>query len=146
MTSWLVQATSATRFLARVTTFYGLIAFLVASIGVYSVIAYVVEQRLVELAIRRALGARATALVGQVVREAAGVAALGLSLGIIVAIGVSQLLVSQLYGVTGRDAWPYVLCLGVFGGAVIVASALPALRALSVDPIAAIRASSTRDC
>jgi ABC-type lipoprotein release transport system permease subunit len=145
MTSWLVQATSSTRFLARVMAFYGMIAFLVAAIGVYSVVAYAVEQRLLELAIRRALGASALPLVRQVLREATGVAAFGLSLGLLAAIGAGRVLTNQLYGVSGHDVWPYALCIGAFGGAVLVASIAPALRAVRIDPANAIRGSSSLD-
>jgi ABC-type antimicrobial peptide transport system permease subunit len=140
----LPQATSAERFLARAITFYGLIAFLVAAIGVYSVVAYAVEQRTTEFAIRRALGARSAGIVHEVLREATGVMILGLGGGILGAAATGRVLTSQLYGVTMTDLWPYLVCLGAFGIAVSAAALAPAIAAMSVDPIVAIRQAGVR--
>lgn len=119
---------------------FGLLAVLVAAIGVYSVIAYAVSQRTREMGVRVALGARLIDVVRLVVGEGVRVVAAGVLIGVGASLALGKLVATLLYGVTPRD--PLVLgaaalALLVIGG---VAALWPALRAAKTDPITALRA------
>ncbi len=117
----------------------GLIALLLASVGLYGVIAYSVARRTRELGIRMALGARPSALLGLVMRQGLGIAAIGLGVGCLLAAAAVRLLSGLLYGVSVADplAWTIaaVALLAVAG----LANLVPARRAARVDPSSALR-------
>lgn len=116
-----------------------LLALVVASIGVYSVVAFAVRLRTHEMGVRAALGARPVDLLRLVVGEGAVVVAIGVVLGLAAALAAGQLVASLLYGVTPRD--PAVL--GLSAGALlligVLASLVPAWRASRVDPARVLR-------
>lgn len=119
---------------------FGLLALLVAAIGVYSVIAYAVSQRTHEMGVRVALGAQLMDVLRLVVGEGFRVVAIGALLGVGAAFALGKLVASLLYGVTPRDPVVMVgaaVTLVVVG---VVASLLPAWRAARVDPVTALRA------
>lgn len=127
------------RLIARLTMLFGVLALVLASVGLYGVTAYTVAKRTPEIGIRIALGARRGGVVGMVLRGALVQAGVGLAIGIPVAFVCVRFLKVQLYGVEGHD-------LGVLAGAtavLIVAAGLaglvPARRAASIDPIKALR-------
>lgn len=118
----------------------GLLALVVAAVGVYSVVAYGVSQRTQEMGVRIALGARAHNIVWMVVRESTLVLGIGVIVGVGMSVALSRLVASLLYGVSAHDP-------GVLGTAAIVlailaliASAVPAWRASRLDPVTALRA------
>jgi len=136
-----IDATAGnTRLISILTSVFALVAALLASVGVYSLIAYSVAQRTREIGIRMALGANRKAVVGLIVGEGLMLAAVGIVLGLTGAYFLTQTLQTLLYEVRPTD--PVVLlatCTGVFG-VVLIASIVPAVRALRVDPMIALRA------
>lgn len=114
-------------------------AVLLAILGIYSVIAFSVASRVQEMAIRMALGSQRSAIIGLVLKSGARLAVIGCVLGILGAVAASGLLRTLLFGVSRFDS--LVLSLAALGVLIlsIAASALPALRASSVDPIKALR-------
>ena len=135
----LQNATARQRFNMSLLTLFGLLALVLATVGVYGVVAYGVTQRTRELGIRLALGARASSVQALVLRQGLGLTLTGLGLGILGALALSRLLTTLLYGVSPTD--PHVLGLSVLVLALVsmVACLIPAIRATKVDPIEALR-------
>ena len=117
----------------------GLLALVVAAIGVYSVVAYSVSQRTREMGIRIALGARRADVLSLVVGEGARTVAIGIALGVVVALAAGRLVATLLYGISAHD--PAVLIGAAFALLVVggVASWVPSWRAAAVDPVVALR-------
>jgi predicted permease len=132
MRSWRLGATMF--------TIFGLLALVVAAIGLYSVIAYDVSQRTRELGVRVALGASAGAVLRLVVGEGVRVVFVGLALGAAVAISLASRVSPLLYEVSAKDPVTYAGVVGVLLVVAVVASLAPALRAARVDPNVALRA------
>ena len=133
------RTTGNNRMISILTSVFALVAAALASVGIYSLIAYSVEQRTREIGIRVALGANRRSVVKLIVAEGLALAAAGLALGLVGAYFLTQTLQTLLYEVEPTD--PAVLagtCVGVFVVAVL-ASVVPALRALRVDPMIALR-------
>ncbi len=135
----LQNATARQRFNMSLLTLFGLLALVLATVGVYGVVAYGVTQRTRELGIRLALGARASSVQALVLRQGLGLTLTGLGLGLLGAVALSRLLTTLLYGVSPTD--PHVLSLSVLVLALVsmVACLIPAIRATKVDPIEALR-------
>ena len=117
----------------------GLIAIAFASIGVFGVVAYLVQQRTREIGVRMALGARSRQVVGSVLRSSSPALAIGLAVGLGAALAGSKLLASSLIGISPLDPVAYAAVLLVLACAGIVAVLVPALRATHVDPVTALR-------
>jgi predicted permease len=117
----------------------GLIAMLLACLGIVGVVAYAVAQRTKEIGIRMALGAKPTDVLSIVLRQFATPVIAGLLVGICGAIALSQVLRGQLYGISNLDPIAYLVSTGVFAVAAAVAALFPARRALRVDPMLALR-------
>ena len=117
----------------------GLLALGLASVGMSGVFAYVVRERTREIGIRMALGARPGQVLRLVFGESARPAMAGLAAGVVAAAGLSRLVESHLYGVSGFDPAAYVAVCVALGGAGVVASWLPARRAIRVEPVKALR-------
>jgi putative ABC transport system permease protein len=124
---------------ARVFSVFGAIALLLAVIGVYGVKSYVVSRRTREFGIRIATGAHPRALLWQVLREGSRVTAIGIAIGVVLALGAGQIFQGILYGVDSVE--PVVLLTAplILFAASLLASFLPALRATKVDPTVALR-------
>jgi predicted permease len=127
------------RLLSRLTMMFGLLALLLAAIGLYGVTAYTVVRRTQEIGIRMALGADRAGVVGMIMRGAMVQAAIGLAIGVPVAVLCVRFVKSQLYQVTKVDAGVLVGALAVLGVAAAVAGLIPAKRAASIDPMEALR-------
>lgn len=112
---------------------------LLAAVGLYGVMAYSVALRRTEIGIRAALGATPRAIFGEITREGISLAAMGAAMGLVAALGVTRLLRSMLYGVPPGDPLTFVLAAGVLIAVAAIASALPGLRAASVDPVKILR-------
>jgi predicted permease len=115
-------------------------ALLLASLGIYGVLSYIVGQRTREVGIRMALGAQQGDVMRAVLRDGAGMTLPGIGIGLLVAFGLSRLMSAMLYGVTPTDvvtfaSVPLVLCL-----VAMLACLLPARRAAKLDPMKALRA------
>ncbi len=127
------------RFQTLLISLLGLLALLLASIGIYGVMAYTVSQRTHEFGIRLALGAEKKRLFRLVLRETASIAGLGMLAGTLAALALVRLIQSLLYEVNGTDLVSYFTsCLIVFAVA-LLAGYFPARRAMGVDPLVAMR-------
>ena len=118
----------------------GVLALLIASVGVYSVMSYLVAQRTHEIGVRIALGASGQNIVGIVVRSSVGMAALGIVIGLVLALAAGRYVEPLLFDTSPRDAVVFGGVTGVMLAVALLASVLPALRAKSVDPMEALRA------
>jgi ABC-type antimicrobial peptide transport system permease subunit len=115
------------------------LALLLASLGIYGVMSYIVAQRTREIGVRVALGASRRNVLQLVVGQGAVIAAVGGALGIGGALGGAWLLRSQLFAVQWWDPGTLLAIAALLGAAVLVASAIPALRAASIHPTEALR-------
>jgi predicted permease len=133
------RSASDERALAFLAIGFSVLAMLLAAVGLYGVLAYSTEQRTREIGVRLALGSQRSAVIFLVVREMALIAGVAVVVALPSVVGLAQLFRSQLYGVTTFD--PITLGGAVFltGGMVIVAAALPARRAATVEPMKALR-------
>jgi putative ABC transport system permease protein len=112
---------------------------LLSAIGVYGVIAYFVAERRQEIAIRMALGARGADVVRMVVRQGMQPVALGLALGVGIAYGASRVLASYVHGVTTSDPLTFASVVALLTVVALAATAIPARRAVRIEPLAALR-------
>src|ERR1700761_4590730 len=127
------------RLIARLTSLFGLLALLLAAIGLYGVTAYTVARRTPEIGIRMALGAARSRVIGTVMRGAMMQTVVGLAIGIPVAIFCVRYVKSQLYEITSVNAAVMTIAIGVLALAAAVAGLIPARRAASIDPVKALR-------
>jgi macrolide transport system ATP-binding/permease protein len=131
---------SQARLLSRLTTVFGVLAFLLATLGLYGVTAYGVERRTAEIGIRMALGAERRKVTAMVMRGAMVQALLGLGLGVPTTIFCLKYVSSQLYEIKSVDGWVLAGAVIALTLAAIVAGGIPARRAASINPVQALRA------
>jgi predicted permease len=124
---------------AQLFAWSGGLAVLLALVGLYSVKAYLVASRTREIGIRMALGAQPHTVLWMVLREGLKVSAVGISLGLLLAIGVGMLLRGLLYDIQAIDPWTFAIVPTLLVVATLLASYLPARRALRIDPLTALR-------
>jgi ABC-type antimicrobial peptide transport system permease subunit len=115
------------------------VAMVLAAIGIYGVIAYSVTQRTREIGIRMALGAQKAQMLGMVLRQSLTLVVIGIAIGFLVALGATRVMRTLLYGVGANDFSIYAVVITLLGGAALVASYIPARRAMKVDPMVALR-------
>lgn len=127
------------RFTLTLFVCFSVVALLLAGLGVYGVMSFSVAQRKHEIALRMALGADRTRVVGLIVREGLALAGIGLALGLIGAIFVGRGMQSTLYGVGKFDVSVFASVALVLVGAALIACLIPATRAASVQPMRALR-------
>ena len=125
--------------IARLALFFGLLAVLLASIGIYGLMSYGVARRTNEIGIRVALGAGRSAVFLMVLREGLLLAALGLGLGVPIALAASRLVSSMLFGLEPADPITMVTAATLLVVLAAVASYIPARRAMRVEPMVALR-------
>ncbi|HWB41759.1 MAG TPA: FtsX-like permease family protein, partial [Gemmatimonadales bacterium] len=128
------------RFTARLTAGFAVVALVLALIGVYGVMSYVVAQRTREIGIRMALGAARGEVVRLVLGRGLRIVALGTSLGLVAAYAGAQAIEKQLFGVPAADVTTFVVVPLVLVGVAAVACWVPARRAARVDPAIALSA------
>ena len=127
------------KFQTRTLAVFSLTALLLAAIGVYGVLASSVLERRVEIGIRMALGADATSVVGMVLRRSMLLTGIGVVLGLASAFALTGLLTRLLFNVTPTDLTSFALASAVLMAAGLTATLVPARRASSIDPLAALR-------
>jgi predicted permease len=133
------QAASSTRFITILLVAFGVGAAMLAALGVYGVLAYLVSQRRREFGVRMAIGAQPRSVLALVVRQGAVLTAVGLGVGVAGALGATRLLRTFLFGVAPSD-WPtYLVIMVVVASAGLLAAWIPAQRATRVDPVIALR-------
>jgi ABC-type antimicrobial peptide transport system permease subunit len=125
--------------ISTLTTLFGVLGLLLAAVGLYGVMAYMVEQRTGEIGIRMALGADRWRVVKMVLRRAFSQVGIGLALGIPAAIGAGRLMKDQLFGVKPWDPVMLVFATLLLALAAVLASVIPARRAAGVEPMVALR-------
>jgi predicted permease len=130
---------SAKRIMSYLSAFFALLATVLAAIGLYGVMAYTVARRTREIGIRVALGAGKRSLLGLVMREVAILTGIGVAIAIPVALALSSLVRSQLYGIVPTDPLSIALASLVLIAVAMLAGYVPAERASRVDPIRALR-------
>jgi predicted lysophospholipase L1 biosynthesis ABC-type transport system permease subunit len=127
------------RLFSRLAAAFGVLAAALVAIGLYGSLSYRVARRTSEIGIRVALGARRDHVVWLVVRDALLVCVAGMVLGLPLALAGSRFLESMLFGLTKHDPWSYAGALVAVMLLAVVASLIPARRAVSVDPMTALR-------
>jgi len=127
------------RLIARLTTLFGLLALVLASVGLYGVTTYFAARRTGEIGIRMALGATRSSVVTMVLRSALSQILLGLALGIPAALVAGHFMASLLYNVEGYDPVAFILATLVLALCAVVAGFIPARRAASIEPMQALR-------
>jgi predicted permease len=118
---------------------FAILALLLAGVGVYGVISYLVSQRYHEIGIRMALGAASRDVLAMVLLQGAGMAGLGIAVGLLGSIVLTRLIAGLLFQVSALDSATFVAGVSVLGGLVLFACWLPARRATRVDPLVALR-------
>jgi putative ABC transport system permease protein len=118
---------------------FAAVAMVLAAIGIYGVIAYSVAQRTKEIGIRMALGAQRPDMLRMILRQSFTIVGIGLIAGLAGALALTRLMSSLLYGVSAHDFSIYAIVLCVLSGAALIASYMPARRAMNVDPMVALR-------
>ena len=130
---------SQERLIARLTTLFGVLALLLTSIGLYGITSYQTMQRTGEIGLRMAFGADRSRVIGLVMRGAFVQVALGVALGIPIALIGAHYAASQLYAVKSYDPLSLVIAVSALTGAAVIAGFVPARRAASIDPMEALR-------
>jgi ABC-type antimicrobial peptide transport system permease subunit len=133
------ESLAVERLAASLSTAFGLLATILAAIGLYGVMVFLVARRTREIGVRMALGAHAGDVVWLVMRQVLLLAGIGIAAGLPAALAVTHLLRSQLFGIGPND--PATIALATFGLAAVAALSgyLPAWRATRVDPVTALR-------
>jgi putative ABC transport system permease protein len=132
-------AMGPTRFALVLIGVFGVTALVLAAVGLYGVLAYTVRQRTAEIGIRMTFGAGGRTILGLVVSQGLRLAALGVGIGVIAALGLTRVIASRLVGVEATDPLTFVAVAATFLAIAALACAVPAVRATRVDPLSALR-------
>jgi predicted permease len=133
------ESLSVERLVAILSAFFGLLATMLAAIGLYAVMAYTVARRTREIGVRIALGAQRSSVLWLVLKEVALLAAIGVLIGLPAAIGLGRLVQSQLFGLEPADPITLILATSTLVAVAFFAGYVPASRATRIDPIVALR-------
>src|SRR5207245_903535 len=139
MTSQIQRALLPERLMATLTGFFGGLAGLIAAIGLYGVMSYVVARRRNEIGIRMALGADRPMVLRMVLIESGVLLATGVVAGGVVSVAAAQTARALLYGLTPGDPWTFAQAVTALAGVAALASYMPAQRAAKTDPCLALR-------
>ena len=135
----IADSLAARRFSMILLGSFALVALVLASVGIYGVLAYLVGQRTQEIGIRMALGASRYGVLRLVVGQGAKMALLGVALGLAAAMGLTHLMSNMLYGVSATDPLTFVAVAILLVVVALAACYIPARRATKVDPMVALR-------
>jgi predicted permease len=139
LSKYVDQRLGASRVGAKIAGLLGVFALALATVGMFGVFAYAVQQRTKEIGIRMALGAKPAQVVRAVIATSSRAIAAGFAMGLLAAMGGSRLIAQYLYGVNPLDPRTYLLVASILAGAALAASYLPARRAARIDPLTALR-------
>jgi putative ABC transport system permease protein len=139
MTSFVATQLAQPRFNMMLLAVFAAVAMVLAAIGIYGVIAYSVTQRTREIGIRMALGAQRTQMLGMVLRQSMILVVIGIAIGFFVALAATRVMATLLYGVGANDISIYAAVIALLSLAALLASYVPARRAMRVDPMVALR-------
>ena len=139
MDQWIAKSLAQSRFSSTLLAVFAASALLLAAIGIYGVMSYTVSQRTSEIGIRLALGADERAILTLIVGNGLRLAAVGLAIGVVLALGLSWTLTTQLYETSAADPITFVGVVGILGAVAALATYLPARRASRIAPIEALR-------
>jgi ABC-type antimicrobial peptide transport system permease subunit len=135
----IADTTKEERIFASLSSGFGILALVLACIGIYGIMAYTVARRTNEIGIRMALGAEQSRVLRMVLGEVALLIGIGLVVGLAVAVATTHLVASFLYGIKPNDPWMLFLAAGVLALVAALAGFLPARRAARLDPMTALR-------
>ncbi len=127
------------RFQTLLLSLFGLVTLILVSAGIYGVVSYSVAQRTHEIGVRMALGAQKADVLILVLRRGMALTGVGVMMGLLVALALTRLLKSLLFGVSASDPITYLLASIVLAAVSLLACYLPARRATEVDPMVALR-------
>jgi ABC-type antimicrobial peptide transport system permease subunit len=133
------DSVSRQRFLSLLLGIFAAVALMLAAIGTYGVLSYLVTERQREIGIRVALGASAGGIVRLVLRQGLSITVMGIAIGVLGALALARVTESLLFGVSPTDPGTYVAVGGVILAVALLACLVPAQRATRVDPLVAIR-------
>ncbi|NIR44039.1 MAG: ABC transporter permease [Gemmatimonadetes bacterium] len=133
------ESLARARFSTWLMALFALIALVLAAVGIYGVIAYAVSRRTQEIGVRVAIGARAADVLRLVLGQGMRLAALGIVVGVLVAVALARVLQSQLYGVGAADPLVLAAVIVILSGIAALACYVPARRATRVNPVEALR-------
>jgi putative ABC transport system permease protein len=140
MEQWVAQSLAQIRFSSALLIAFGGLALALAAVGIYGVMSYAVSQRTSEIGVRLAVGAEAKDILRMIVWDGARLAAIGLTIGLILAAALSRTIQSLLFQTASADPLTFASVVIVLGASALLASYLPARRASRVDPLLALRA------
>jgi putative ABC transport system permease protein len=138
MEQWLSDTAAQPRLNTLMLGVFGFVALLIASIGIYGVLAYSVSQRTGEIGVRMALGATPRGVLRLIVGEGMTVVLIGIGTGVVAGLALGRTVSSLVFGVPVRDPLTFVCVAVALAGVALAACAIPALRASRVDPIGAL--------
>jgi predicted permease len=133
------RSLASRRFSAQLVGGFAAVSLLLAAIGVYGVLAFMVGQRSREIGVRIALGAERADVLKMILRRGVLLAGAGVAAGVVLSVGTASMMASVLYGVRPHDPVVFALVPGILFAVAILASYLPARRATKVDPVVALR-------
>jgi len=136
---WMQLALFDHRLIGALFGTFALFALLLAAAGIYAVLAFAVGTRTREIGVRRALGAQDPGILRMVMGQGLRQLGIGLGIGLVLAVGFAQLMTSFLLDISSFDPLTYLVVLGTLGAVTALACAVPALRALKIDPMVALR-------
>jgi ABC-type antimicrobial peptide transport system permease subunit len=135
----LSRAQARPRFLTLLLTLFSVVALAIATVGIYGVVSYSVARRTKEFGLRMVLGAQSGDVLGLVMKQGAGMIAVGVAFGLVLALFLTRLMASLLFGIAPTDLATFATVTAVLFGVALAACYIPARRATRVDPIQTLR-------
>jgi putative ABC transport system permease protein len=139
MEKTVANSISSKRFTMALLAIFAGLALLLASIGIYGVLSYLVGQRTQEIGVRMALGARPATVLQMVLRDGAGMTLIGVAIGAVAALALARLMSSVLFGVSPNDPLTFLAVAALLSAVALLACYVPARRAMKVNPVIALR-------